>query len=50
MNTERNAFWLTWLFQGDSGGPLTVVQDGVHILEGVTSHGLSKENHVKVGF
>ena len=48
MNTEHYAFGLTCLFQGDSGGPLTVVQDGVHTLEGVTSHGLSKENHVKV--
>ena len=38
----------TSYFQGDSGGPLTVEKNGVHILEGVTSHGLSKYNHIKV--
>ena len=34
--------------KGDSGGPLTVEKDGAHILEGVTSHGLSKIHHIKV--
>ena len=36
------------LFQGDSGGPLTVAKNGVHILAGITSHGLSKTADIKV--
>ena len=44
----KNIFELICFCQGDSGGPLTVDEDGVHILVGVTNHGLSENPLIKV--